>query len=198
MYKGIVSPGCTFATAEYITRATSCHEIKGQNDPVIARRRSIYVETRTHHPNFPTPTRNHSYHPPPAQSVRTMNFRLLLLLVASVSAAAGTSVCTGAAAQSTGEAKGYLVTFPHNAADSILENAINRVKEAGGVITNTFTIIRGFSFRGTMQAANSLNSFLVQAYQGQNQFTIEPDQTVTVAGGSDGGNKGNQAGQVHI
>ncbi|KAK8200642.1 hypothetical protein M8818_005957 [Zalaria obscura] len=92
-----------------------------------------------------------------------MRFTLHLLLLAFLAALA-----YAGAAQ-----KAIVVSYPSDTPDSVLEQAKAAIKEAGGVITHEYSLIKAFAANAPAKVIQS-----VQAWGVDHNIIVEEDQVV--------------------
>ncbi|KAL2007141.1 hypothetical protein VTN00DRAFT_8579 [Thermoascus crustaceus] len=73
--------------------------------------------------------------------------------------------------------KSFVVTYPHDTPDSVLNQAKQAITDAGGVITHEYQLIKGFAAKASANVIESVST-LSAAY---NPF-IEEDKVVTADG----------------
>ncbi|OJJ44180.1 hypothetical protein ASPZODRAFT_145292 [Penicilliopsis zonata CBS 506.65] len=73
--------------------------------------------------------------------------------------------------------KSFLVTYPQNTPDSVINDAKKALINAGGVITHEYHLLKGFAAQATENTIQTIST-LSTTY---NPF-IEEDQIVTVDG----------------
>ncbi|KAK4996252.1 hypothetical protein BJ546DRAFT_1108531 [Cryomyces antarcticus] len=82
-------------------------------------------------------------------------------------------VCTLAAAPQ----KAVIVSYPKDTPDFVIAQAQNAIKEAGGIITHEYKLIKAFAANAPAKALES-----VQAWGAQYNAVIEEDQVVSING----------------
>ncbi|KAI5203750.1 hypothetical protein E4T42_00525 [Aureobasidium subglaciale] len=97
----------------------------------------------------------------------TIHLLLIAFLVALAYAATGT------------EHKQVIVSYPKDTPDSVVEHAMAAIKEAGGIITHEYKIIKGFAATAPTKVLQS-----VKALGEKYNAIVEDDQVVSVAGSS--------------
>lgn len=76
--------------------------------------------------------------------------------------------------------KGFVVSFGDaNTPDSVITQAKNKVKELGGQITHSYTLIKGFSARGSVAMFDSIEESVAQ-FASQYRPSVEEDQMYTI------------------
>ncbi|KAL4900038.1 hypothetical protein BDW74DRAFT_162584 [Aspergillus multicolor] len=74
-------------------------------------------------------------------------------------------------------AKSFLVTYPKDTPDAVVDSAKASVRKAGGVITHEYSlVIKGFAATGPEEAVQQISTQST-AYKP----TIEEDQTVSIS-----------------
>ncbi|KAF2232062.1 hypothetical protein EV356DRAFT_578647 [Viridothelium virens] len=74
--------------------------------------------------------------------------------------------------------KAVMVSYKQDTPDSILDQAKDAIRQAGGVVTHDFKLIKGFAANAPAEVLNS-----VQAWGTEHEATIEEDQIVHALGG---------------
>ncbi|KAG2421608.1 hypothetical protein HFD88_005583 [Aspergillus terreus] len=72
-------------------------------------------------------------------------------------------------------AESIVVTYPKGTPDGVVEEAKKAITDAGGCITHTFTLLKGFSAQGATEAMINRISVETAEYRP----TIEKDQEYT-------------------
>ncbi|ORY10565.1 hypothetical protein BCR34DRAFT_485403 [Clohesyomyces aquaticus] len=94
-----------------------------------------------------------------------MRFALFSFLVALL------AVCVMAVAPQ----KSVIISYPGNTPQSVVDKAMDAIREAGGQITHTYTIIKGFACHAPAAVLEQ-----VQAWGSEYNAVIEEDQIVTI------------------
>ncbi|KAF1353354.1 hypothetical protein BDV97DRAFT_346367 [Delphinella strobiligena] len=74
--------------------------------------------------------------------------------------------------------KQVIVSYPNDTPDSVLEKAKAAIKEAGGVITHEYNIIKAFAANAPAKVLDTIKAMSGDQYAAE----IEEDQVITVAG----------------
>ncbi|KAF2205398.1 hypothetical protein GQ43DRAFT_468169 [Delitschia confertaspora ATCC 74209] len=77
--------------------------------------------------------------------------------------------------------KSVIISYPNETPDSIVEDAMRAIKDAGGQITHTYNIIKGFACTAPQLALES-----VQSLSAKYTALIEEDGVVHTQGGKSG------------
>ncbi|KAK5172645.1 uncharacterized protein LTR77_002765 [Saxophila tyrrhenica] len=94
-----------------------------------------------------------------------MKFAIQLLLIALLA-------FFGAAA--TVDQKPVIISYPKDTPQSVLDEAMETIRKAGGVITHEYSIIRGFAAKASTEAMDT-----VKAWGTKHDVIIEEDQVIT-------------------
>ncbi|KAE8449275.1 hypothetical protein EG329_008442 [Mollisiaceae sp. DMI_Dod_QoI] len=74
--------------------------------------------------------------------------------------------------------KNIIVSYDDNVPDSIINQAMDAIKEAGGMITHEYKLIKGFAAKAPAKVLDT-----VQTWGNDFHAVIEEDQMVTIVGG---------------
>ncbi|KAH8657021.1 hypothetical protein BGZ60DRAFT_472438 [Tricladium varicosporioides] len=72
--------------------------------------------------------------------------------------------------------KSVIVSYPDSTPDSIVDQAMDAIKEAGGLITHEYKLIKGFAAKAPAKVLEQ-----VQTWGNDYQAVIEEDQMVTTS-----------------
>ncbi|KAH6670053.1 hypothetical protein B0J14DRAFT_486237 [Halenospora varia] len=95
-----------------------------------------------------------------------MKFATPLMLFALASVAIGAAM----------PQKSVIVSYPDSTPDSIVDQAMDAIKQAGGVITHEYKLIKGFAAKAPAKVLEQ-----VQTWGNDYQAVIEEDQMVTTS-----------------
>ncbi|PGH06340.1 hypothetical protein AJ80_08174 [Polytolypa hystricis UAMH7299] len=87
-----------------------------------------------------------------------------------------------AAFVAAGELKDVIVTYPADTPDTVLDQAKSAIKDAGGIITHEYNLIKGFAAKASAQALQTVSA-LGSAY---NPY-IEENVVISVGPGNGNG-----------
>ncbi|KAI1809873.1 hypothetical protein GGS20DRAFT_590158 [Poronia punctata] len=90
-------------------------------------------------------------------------------------AAAALAVSQGA--QAIDIQKAIIMTFPKDTADDIVNRAMADIRDAGGVITHEYKIIKGFAAKAPQKILDT-----VRIWSSDYHAVIEEDQMVEISG----------------
>ncbi|PSS22885.1 hypothetical protein M430DRAFT_116508 [Amorphotheca resinae ATCC 22711] len=76
--------------------------------------------------------------------------------------------------------KAVIVTYPDNTPNSVLDQAKDAIKAAGGIITHEYKLIKGFAAEAPAKVLET-----VQAWGSDYHAVIEEDQMVSISGSGD-------------
>ncbi|KAF2478753.1 hypothetical protein BDY17DRAFT_328271 [Neohortaea acidophila] len=80
-----------------------------------------------------------------------------------------------ALAQGQATQKAVVISYPKDTPQSVIDQAMEAIKKAGGIITHEYSIIKGFAAKATEQALET-----VQTLGQHNNVLIEQDQVVGI------------------
>jgi len=83
----------------------------------------------------------------------------------------------GATAVSTPQ-RSVIVSYPENTPNSVVDQAMNAINDAGGMVTHQYTLFKGFAAQAPAKALDT-----VQAWGKDWNAVIEEDEIVTTNGG---------------
>ncbi|KAK7920546.1 hypothetical protein PG985_008568 [Apiospora marii] len=72
--------------------------------------------------------------------------------------------------------KGIIVTFPQETAEDVMTRAKDEITNAGGVITHSYTLFKGFAAKAPQKIVES-----VTAWSTEYNAVIEEDQEVKIS-----------------